>query len=77
MKPQRSFWEVDVRVAGIPCIAAVTDFGLDGDDINWILCDRNGHVAPWLEKKCTLDDNDKIRSKIYEELTPFGYGEEE
>jgi hypothetical protein len=43
--------KVETRIAGIPCIIAVTEF--DDNDIDYVVCDRNGRPAPWLARKLT------------------------
>lgn len=68
------------HIAGIPCIARVTYYrpgraantwgapencyDADPPDIDWVICDRRGGPAPWLQRKATAAD----KNRIYEEL---------
>lgn len=67
--------KVSIKICGIPCIAAVTYYDISEDDggipcgnVDWIICDKNGRKADWLEKKCTPEINDTIRQCIYEHM---------
>lgn len=66
---------VEVRVQGIPCQALVTRFleqkplgpsaGSDWDcygytEVEYDLYDRKGYRAPWLERKATDKDHERI-----------------
>ncbi len=74
--------EIESRVAGIPCVIGVTRYdcyspasasgqpelcspacGGVGD---WVVLDRRGRPAPWLEKKLTRDDIERIDDEIYD-----------
>jgi hypothetical protein len=70
--------EIETRVAGIPCIIGVEDYQ-EGNgnkwcdsDVDyygyseWVVCDRRGRPAPWLERKMTGKDTDRIESEIAE-----------
>ena len=72
--------EIETRVAGIPCIIGVVDYisvtgsysqnaasdwdyhGYSASD--WVVCDRRGRPAPWLERKLTGKDESRIESEI-------------
>jgi hypothetical protein len=72
--------EIETRVAGIPCIIGVTEYdSVDGSynynassdmdyygysEIEWVVCDRRGRPAPWLEKKMTSKDESRIEREI-------------
>lgn len=76
--------EIETRVAGIPCIVGVTHFesvrgsfsyhaASDMDyygytESEWVVCDRRGRPAPWLERKLTSKDTSRIESEIAEQL---------
>ena len=70
---------MDTRIAGIPCkirIDAYEKFrpgfytGPWGDcfpeegELVFTVCDRKGRPAPWLERKMTREDEDRIVSEI-------------
>jgi hypothetical protein len=64
--------DVEVTVAGIPAIARVTGYRRDGDgwdeprtvEIYYILLDRKGYRARWLDKKVTEKVDDAICEQI-------------
>lgn len=72
--------EIETRVAGIPCLIGVTHYecvrgsynyhaASDMDyygysEAEWIVLDRKGYKAAWLERKLTADDNDRINAEI-------------
>ena len=74
--------EIETRVAGIPCIVGVTHFesvrgsfsyhaASDMDyhgytESEWVVCDRRGRPAPWLERKLTSKETSRIESEIVE-----------
>lgn len=75
--------DIHTRVAGIPCIARVMDcrytrpnyaswaspedyFG--GWVIEWEICDSRGRPAPWLERKATDADRERIEAELIEQL---------
>lgn len=35
-------------------------------DIDWEVCDRRGRPAPWLKRKLTKADNERIENEIIE-----------
>jgi hypothetical protein len=41
----------------------------EGGDIAWEVCDRRGRPAPWLARKLTAADNDRIESELLESIT--------
>ena len=66
-------------VQGIPCLIDITNFKVvpansrctDSDwdyygyeELEYVICDRRGRPAPWLERKVTDGDRDKIRQDI-------------
>ncbi len=71
---------IQTRIAGIPCIAQVTHYMAgdpgrvsgppehcyppDPGELDWIILDRRGRPAPWLERKMTDQDIDRIGSKL-------------
>lgn len=72
--------EIESYVAGIPCIIGVTDYiNVKGDsradsdldyygytEAEWVVCDRRGRPAPWLERKVSDKDTDRIETAIEE-----------
>jgi len=74
--------EIESKVAGIPCVIGVTHYRsvkgsysynaasdmdyLGYTDIDWEVCDRRGRPAPWLERKLTEEDNERIEGEIIE-----------
>jgi hypothetical protein len=75
---------VDARIAGIPCQLKVTHFyqqapcyntwDSDADfygytEINYDVLDRKGYPAPWLEKKITPIDDDRLQDLIVAYMT--------
>jgi len=76
--------EIESRVAGIPCIIGVVEYfsvagsysqnaASDWDyhgysESEWVVCDRRGRPAPWLERKLTDKDSSRIESEIAEHL---------
>lgn len=68
-------------MAGIPCLINVTHYfkqkpmgpRADSDwdcygytEIEFEVCDRRGRPAPWLERKLTLEDKQRIETEIEE-----------
>lgn len=47
--------EIETRIAGIPCIIAVTEYDDEDSSISldYVVCDRRGRPAPWLACKLT------------------------
>lgn len=70
--------EIPTRVAGIPCLIGVTYFYkvsgnpyADNDwdykgytDSDWVVLTTKGKEAPWLDKKVTDKDVERIRTLI-------------
>jgi len=68
--------EIETRVAGIPCIIGVEEYQEGSGDkwcdsdmdyygySEWVVCDRRGRPAPWLERKLTGKDESRIESEI-------------
>lgn len=45
--------------------SAASDMDYTGwTDMDWVVCDRRGRLAPWLERKLTQKDRDRIESEI-------------
>ena len=79
-----SVLEFEDRVAGIPCIIAVTDwepyvpaqisgppehcYPAEGGCGEWIVLDRRGRLAPWLERKLTDRERDRIDALVFEKM---------
>ncbi len=66
-----SIADVQTTVGGIPCIAAVLDYDIGDDDegtsfgrMNWVICDRKGYKADWLEKKMSKKDEARISNEV-------------
>ncbi len=66
-----SIADVQTTVSGIPCIAAVLDYDVGDDDegtlfgrMNWVICDRKGYKAAWLEKKLTVKEESRINDEV-------------
>ena len=73
---------MESTVAGIPCIIQIdrcmvvkgsysynapSDHDYHGySEIEFTVCDRRGRPAPWLERKLTENDVDRIESEIIE-----------
>lgn len=62
--------DFETRVDGIPCQVDVTYYEpykpatfhcpAEGGEIEFDIYDRKGYHAPWLERKLTDDDNERI-----------------
>ena len=78
-----NFAKIETRVAGIPCIARVTyshytrpnptTWASDWDyyggwTLDWEICDSRGRPAPWLERKATDADRQRIEAELIEKL---------
>ncbi len=74
---------LEARVCGIPCLINVTyqsyepprphiwDSDLDyygGWDVEWSLHDTRGRPAPWLERKLSQRDRDRLTDEIVNQL---------
>jgi len=72
---------LETRIAGIPCQIQVgrcfvqkamgqrADSDLDCygySEVEYTVCDRNGRPAPWLSKKMTAEDDERIINEILE-----------
>ncbi len=78
----RSIDEFEWRIAGIPCLVAVTYYhsgspasreGMlagpeEPPDADWVLLDTKGRRAEWLERKLTKDDKDEVLTEIIERM---------
>lgn len=74
--------EMETRISGIPCVIRVDSYfrqrpnprAENSDDylgyveIYWTVCDRNGRPAPWLERKATDEDSQRIEAELIEQL---------
>lgn len=75
--------QIETKVAGIPAMARVTyahytrpdptTWASDWDyyggwELNWEICDSRGRPAPWLERKATDDDRQRIEAEMIEQL---------
>lgn len=63
----------DTRVAGIPCKCQVVAPSWDGKEIttdtfNYRILDRRGRPAPWLEKKLTPQDSERLLDEFLLDL---------
>lgn len=74
--------EIECRIAGIPCLVGLVTYqqvkgsfdyhaGSDVDylgytDIEYDVLDRNGRLAPWLERKMTDQDHYAICKAVKE-----------
>jgi hypothetical protein len=68
---QDSIADIHTTVGGIPCIAAVLEYDMSDDDegtlcgrMNWVICDRKGYKANWLEKKLTVKEESRINNEV-------------
>lgn len=71
------------KIAGIPCTIwvhyaqvtegsysynAASDWDYYGyKELEYTVCDRRGRPAPWLEKKLTEEDDQRIKSEYFSE----------
>jgi hypothetical protein len=74
--------EFESKVQGIPCIIrvdyacvvkgsysynAASDYDYHGyTDFEYTICDRRGRPAPWLERKATQADHDRIYEEYFQ-----------
>ena len=81
--------EIESRVAGIPCLIGVTDFSsvrgsysyhADSDmdyygytESEWVVLDRRGRPAAWLERKLTDADRSRIEQEVAETMAEDAY----
>ena len=68
---QNSIADIPTTVNGIPCIAAVLEYDMGDDDegtlcgrMNWVICDRKGYKADWLEKKMSHREKHRISNQV-------------
>jgi len=68
-------FEFASRVAGIPCIISVIEYSPGNSNYQysdwdhdgyceWEVLDRKGYTAPWLTKKLTASDSNRIFDEI-------------
>lgn len=76
--------EFESRVCGIPCIVRVLDWEPfvpmytgghpdnwmpeEGGHGSWEILDRRGRPAPWLERKMTQAEQDRIYSEVFDKM---------
>ena len=76
--------EFESRVCGIPCIVRVLDWEPfvpmytgghpdnwmpeEGGHGSWEMLDRRGRPAPWLERKMTQAEQDRIYSEVFDKM---------
>jgi hypothetical protein len=81
--------EIESTVAGIPCLIGVTDFSsvrgsysyhADSDmdyygytESEWVVLDRRGRPAAWLERKLTDADRSRIEQEVAETMAEDAY----
>ena len=74
---------METRISGIPCIVDYTIRGkyvpakihappefcheAEYPEVEFTVRDRNGRPAPWLEKKMTYEDQQRIEAEILEQ----------
>lgn len=64
------------RIAGIPCIVAVTRFVNVPDsrweqgysEVDYTICDKRGYPAPWLERKLTPKERGALEERLVNTL---------
>jgi hypothetical protein len=56
--------EIETRVSGIPCRIGVEEWPSEDDGGCWTVLDRRGRPAPWLARKATERDDDRMRDAI-------------
>jgi len=73
---------IETRIAGIPCIVETTyisivkpDCRADSDwdytgysELEWVVLDRRGRPAPWLQRKVTDEDEERINEEIFNQM---------
>jgi hypothetical protein len=81
--------EIESTVAGIPCLIGVTEFSsvrgsysyhADSDmdyygytESEWVVLDRRGRPAAWLDRKLTGADRSRIEQKVAETMAEDAY----
>jgi len=61
---------LDTRIAGIPCKIGITSLTIDpfGSEADFHVMDRRGRLAPWLDRKLTEGDYERIVDEIVEAM---------
>jgi hypothetical protein len=81
--------EIESTVAGIPCLIGVTEFSsvrgsysyhADSDmdyygytESEWMVLDRRGRPAAWLERKLTDAERSRIEQEVAETMAEDAY----
>jgi hypothetical protein len=81
--------EIESTVAGIPCLIGVTEFNsvrgsysyhADSDmdyygytESEWVVLDRRGRPAAWLERKLTDAERSRIEQEVAETMAEDAY----
>ncbi len=81
--------EIESTVAGIPCLIGVTEFSsvrgsysyhADSDmdyygytESEWVVLDRRGRPAAWLERKLTDAERSRIEQEVAETMAEEAY----
>jgi len=81
--------EIESTVAGIPCLIGVTEFNsvrgsysyhADSDmdyygytESEWVVLDRRGRPAAWLERKLTEAERSRIEQEVTETMAEDAY----
>jgi hypothetical protein len=81
--------EIESTVAGIPCVIGVTEFSsvrgsysyhADSDmdyygytESEWVVLDRRGRPAAWLERKLTDAERSRIEQEVAEAMSEDAY----
>jgi hypothetical protein len=81
--------EIESTVAGIPCLIGVTEFSsvrgsysyhADSDmdyygytESEWVVLDRRGRPAAWLERKLTNADRSRIEQEVADTMAEDAY----
>jgi hypothetical protein len=81
--------EIESTVAGIPCLIGVTEFSsvrgsysyhADSDmdyygytESEWVVLDRRGRPAAWLERKLTDAERSRIEQEVAEAMAEDAY----
>jgi hypothetical protein len=76
--------EFSSTVCGIPCLVRVTGWDAydpgrasgppescyppEGGEGEWEILDRNGRPAPWLTRKLTDDDRERIDAEVFNHM---------
>lgn len=66
-----SMADMPTKIAGIPCIIAITHYDMGDDDegtcvgrMGWVVCDRKGYKAAWLQDKMSLREEARINAEV-------------